>query len=196
MRIVFLLAAAAISIFPALAEEAPKSKSIFLVAKKDMPDPFFRDSVVLITNASVAPIGVIINKPLEVKLSKALPDAEKLKARDERLYFGGPVKANDVIFVFRSKKPVENALRLLDGVYVTGSKEILDTLLARENPVEGLRIYAGHAGWAPGQLEGEIARGDWDLAPADEESIFASKPEELWLELHRRASRTKVRALH
>ena len=195
MRIAFLLAAA-ISIFPALAEEAPKSKSIFLVAKKDMPDPFFRDSVVLITNAAVAPIGVIINKPLDVKLSKALPGAEKLEWSEEKLYFGGPVKANDVVFVFRSKKPFEDALRLLEGVYVTGSKEILDTLLARDNPVEGLRVYAGHAGWAPGQLEGEIARGDWDLAPADEASIFASKPEDLWLELHRRAARTKVRALH
>jgi len=196
VRIPFLLFAAAISFLPVSAEEAPGSKSIFLVAKKDMPDPFFRDSVVLITNAAVAPIGVIINKPLDVKLSKALPDHEQLKAREEKLYFGGPVKANDVIFVFRSKKPVENALRLMDGVYITGSREVLETLLKRDNPVEGLRIFAGHAGWSPGQLEGEIARGDWDLAPAEESAIFSSKPEELWLELHRRASATKVRALH
>jgi len=192
VRIFFLLAA--IWLFPAaFAEEAPGSKAIFLVAKKGMPDPFFRDSVVLVTNAAVAPIGVIINKPLDVTLAKALPDAEKLKARTERLYFGGPVNANDVIFIFRSKRPVENGLRLLDGIYITGSREILEELLGRDDPVEGLRIYAGHAGWSPGQLEGEIARGDWDLLPADEAAIFAAKPEDLWIEMRRRASATKVR---
>jgi putative transcriptional regulator len=195
VRIAFLLLAAAISISPALAQEAPGSKSIFLVAKKGLPDPFFRDSVVLVTNAAIAPMGVIINKPLDVPLAKAL-GAEKLEARGGKLYFGGPVQASDVIFIYRSKKPVENALRLLDGLYITGSREILDTLLAREDPLEGLRVYAGHAGWAPRQLEGEIARGDWDLAPADEAAIFTTKPEDLWLEMHRRASATKVRVLH
>ena len=195
MRILFLLAA--IWLFPsAFAEEAPGTKSIFLVAKKGMPDPFFGDAVVLVTNAAVAPIGVIINKRLDVPLTKALPDAEKLKDRDDRLYFGGPVQSRDVVYIFRSKEPVENAMRLLDGVYMTGSREILDGLLARDNPMEGLRIYAGHAGWSPGQLEGEIARGDWDLLPADEASIFAAKPENLWVEMRRRVSVTKVRYTH
>jgi len=192
VRILFLLAA--IWFFPAaFAEEAPGTKSIFLVAKKGIPDPFFGDSVVLVTNAAVAPIGVIINKPLELTLAKALPNYDKLKPRAEKLYFGGPVDANDVVYIFRSKQPVEKALRILDGVYITGSREVLDTLLARDNPVEGLRIYAGHAGWSPGQLEGEIARGDWDLLPADEASIFTSKPEDVWPEMRRRASATKVR---
>src|SRR5205814_1133145 len=150
----------------------------------------------LVTNAAVAPIRVIINKPLDVTLAKALPDAEKLKAREERLYFGGPVKSTDVVFIFRSKQPVESALQVLDGVYMTGSREVLDGLLARDNPVEGLRIYAGHAGWSPGQLEGEIARGDWDLLLADEASIFASKPEDLWIDMRRRVSATKVRYTH
>jgi len=195
VRILFLLAA--IWLFPsAFAEEAPGTKSIFLVAKRGMPDPFFGDAVVLVTNATVAPIGVIINKRLDVPLTKALPDAEPLKDRDDRLYFGGPVQSRDVVYIFRSKEPVENAMRLLDGVYMTGSREILDGLLARDNPLEGLRIYAGHAGWSPGQLEGEIARGDWDLLPADESSIFASKPENLWVEMRRRVSATKVRYPH
>ena len=195
MRILFLLAA--IWLFPsAFAEEAPGTKSIFLVAKKGMPDPFFGDAVVLVTNAAVAPIGVIINKRLDVPLAKALPHAETLKDRDDRLYFGGPVQSRDVVYIFRSKEPVENAMRLFDGVYMTGSREILDGLLARDNPLEGLRIYAGHAGWSPGQLEGEIARGDWDLLPADEASIFTSKPENLWVEMRRRVSATKVRYTH
>jgi putative transcriptional regulator len=193
VRFATLFVAAALSILPAFADEAPGSKSIFLVAKKDLPDPFFRDSVVLVTNASIAPIGVIINKPLDVKLSKALPKLEKLQSREEKLYFGGPVAASDVVFIFRSKKPVETALRLMDGVYLTGSREILDTLLARDKPLDGVRIFAGHAGWSPGQLETEISRGDWDLLPAEEAAIFATKPEALWPELHRRASATKAR---
>jgi len=192
VRRILCLVLAAI-VLPVLAEEAAGSKSIFLVAKKDLPDPFFRDSVVLVTNAGVAPIGVIINKPLDVTVAKALPDKEKLKSRGEKVHFGGPVKAGEVTFVFRSKKPVEEALKLLDDVYISGSREVLDTLLERENPLEGLRIFVGHAGWSPGQLENEISRGDWDLAPANAAAIFTAKPENLWPELNRRASAQKVR---
>ena len=147
---------AAILCGPVFADEAGP-KAILLVAREDMPDPFFRESVVLVTNAAVAPLGVILNKPLDLKLSKALPEAKRLRSREEKLFFGGPVQASEVVFVFRSAKEPEDALRLVDGVYISESREVLEGLLARDNPVEGLRIFAGHAGWSPGQLEGEIA---------------------------------------
>ena len=167
--------------------------AIFLVARKDMPDPFFHESVVLVTNATESPVGVIINKPLPLTLANAIPNASPLQDRDDKLFFGGPVQTEDVVFVFRAKKEPENAMRLMEGVYVSGNRELLETLLARKDPVDGLRIFAGHAGWAPGQLEAEIQRGDWALAPADASAIFRSKPEELWPELRARASRTKIR---
>lgn len=189
-----LVVLASLAVPPVVAaDEVLSPKSILLVARKDLPDPFFKDSVVLVTNAQVRPIGVIINKPLPLTVAKALPDKEKIKSRDERVFFGGPVAPDEVTFVFRTKLAPDDAIRVVDDVYISGNREVLDRLLARENPMEGLRIFAGHAGWGPGQLENEISRGDWHLAPADLATIFSRKPEGVWMELYGRAAATKVR---
>jgi len=79
---------------------------------------------------------------------------------------------------------------------MSSSRELLRELLGRENPVEGLRVFAGHAGWAPGQLESEVARGDSHLVTADAQMVFEMKPETLWRELERRASATTARREH
>lgn len=178
---------------PVLALAADPMRSILLVARKDMRDPNFRDSVVLVLQGPAAPMGVIINKPLEIPLSKALPRGERLGKRDDRLFYGGPVQLDEVVFVFRSAKAREDVLRVTDDIYLGWNREILDELLARDEPLEGLRIFAGHAGWAPGQLESEIARGDWHLERADAAAIFGKRPERLWPELIRKASGTKIR---
>jgi putative transcriptional regulator len=133
-------------------------------------------------------VGVIINRPTDVKLSSLFPDIERLRARDDKVFFGGPVSRGDLVFVFRAPKAPEDAIEVLDGVYLSSSQELLRGLLGRETPVEGLRVFAGHAGWGPGQLEREVARGDWHLSRADAKTIFDSKPEGLWRELERRAS--------
>jgi putative transcriptional regulator len=179
--------------WPAFAEEPVGA--ILLVARKDMPDPFFRNSVVLVTNATIAPLGVIINKPTDVKLSKALPEEKGLASREDKLFFGGPVAADELVFVFRAATRPEEALPVKDDLYFSTSKALLEKMLARDNPLDGLRIFAGHAGWAPGQLEGEIQRGDWHLAPADAGTVFTPKPEILWPELYSRTAATKVRYL-
>ena len=101
---------------------------------------------------------------------------------DDKLYFGGPVAIMSVLFVFRADEPPEDATRVLDGVYVSTNRELLRKLLARDKPMEGLRVFIGHSGWAPGQLEAEIARGDWTLAPARPDEIFGRKSEHPWPE--------------
>ena len=58
--------------------------------------------------------------------------------------------------------------------------ELLYKLLRRERPMEGLRIYVGYSGWAPGQLEAEIARGSWRLVRAEAAAIFDNKSERPW----------------
>jgi putative transcriptional regulator len=190
-RLPFFLAVLALCT-AALADD-PSADAILLVARSDLPDPFFHDSVVLVTNAVVAPFGVIVNKPLKFKLSEAMPDVERMKKLDEKIFFGGPVQADDVLFVFRAAEAPQSALRIMEGVYMSGNRELLDSLLARDKPMEGLRVLAGHAGWSPGQLENEISRGDWALLPADAATIFSAKPDAIWAELSRRAAATKVR---
>lgn len=176
---------------PASGADVQPKKSIFLVAKKDLPDPNFRDTVVLVTNyGGSAPVGVIVNRPTQTPLAKVFADIGQLRSREEKLFFGGPVRRQELVVVFRAAVPPPGGIEVLDGVYMSSSSKLMRELLGRESPVDGLRVFAGHSGWGPGQLESEIARGNWHLTRADARMIFEKKPESLWKELERRASAT------
>ncbi|APV50235.1 hypothetical protein BWI17_11370 [Betaproteobacteria bacterium GR16-43] len=180
------------AVFPAWSEDVDGLSSILLVAKKDMPDPFFRDSVVLVTHrAGPGPIGIILNRPTGINVSTGVPQAEK-RPSNEVVFFGGPVGIEDLVVVFRTKDPPKNVIEVLEGVYMTSRRDLIITLLSRDPPVQDLRVYAGYAGWARGQLEAEVSRGDWLLARADAATLFEKKPEGLWPELFRKSSAKKA----
>jgi putative transcriptional regulator len=154
---------------------------MLLVARAELPDPNFKDAVVLVmNNLGSAPAGIIINRPTRIAVSHLFPDLERLAHLNDKVYFGGPVEIDSIWFLFRTETPREHAIRALDGVYVSADPELLLELLGRDKPMDGLRIFIGHSGWAPGQLEAEIGRGDWTLAPAEKDAIFNRKPEHPW----------------
>lgn len=170
--------------------------ALLLVAGPDLVDPNFHQTVVLVTRSAgfAGPVGVILNRPMPLTLAGALPDIKGLADSGDKLFFGGPVARQALLYAFRSDKPPEDAVEVAPGIYLGSSGEHLRELLARPKPVEGLRVFAGHAGWAPGQLESEVARGFWKSARVDASSIFTEKPETLWPELNRRAALTTVRS--
>lgn len=166
---------------PAGADDAKPLTAMLIVARSELPDPYFRDSVVLVmNNLGAAPAGVIVNRPTKLPVSHLFPDLDRLAQVPDKVYFGGPVEIDTVWFVFRADKPGEHAIQAFDGVNVSANRELLRELLGRDKPMEGLRIFIGHSGWAPGQLETEIARGDWTLAPAEPDAIFHNKSEHPW----------------
>lgn len=169
--------------WPTSADNATPLTAILLVARAELPDSNFKDSVVLVmNNIGPAPAGVIINRPTRIAVSRLFPDLERLAQLNNKLYFGGPVEITSVWFLFRADTPPEHAIQVLDDVYVSTNRELLHRLLDRDKPMEGLRIFVGHSGWAPDQLEAEIARGDWTLAPAETDAIFDGKSEHPWPE--------------
>lgn len=164
----------------ASADEAKPLTAILLIARSELPDSDFADSVVLVmNNLGPAPVGVILNRPTPMPISQLFPDTKRFSQLREKVYFGGPVELDTVWFLVRMPTPPEHAIEALDGVYLSASRELLLKLLARDKPMDGLRIFMGHSGWAPGQLEAEIARGDWKLERADSKSMFG-KPEHVW----------------
>ena len=166
---------------PTSADDAKPLTAILLHARAKLPDPNFGDSVVLVmNNIGSAPAGVIINRPTKIGVSSLFPDLERLAQLHDKLYFGGPVEIGSVWFVFRADRAREHAIQAFEGVYVSANRELLRELLGRDKPMDGLRIFIGHSGWAPGQLEAEIARGDWTLAPAETDAIFNRKSEHPW----------------
>lgn len=169
--------------------------SLFLIASRDLRDPNFRETVVLATRVGPAPFGVIINRPIGLPLSDLFPEFERLDPKRDNVYFGGPVERRTLVFLFRAESPPDDdALEVLPGVYFSASLALLRELLKRERPTAGLRVFAGHSGWAAGQLEAEISVGGWRLAPADAATIFDKDPARIWPELIDRGTGKVVRS--
>ncbi len=135
--------------------------TFFLVARPGMPDPNFRESVVLVTQDERAQAtGVIINRPTDRSLAELLP-GERFKSFTEPIFFGGPVALQGLFAVFRADKLPGEAVTMLPGLYLALQPDTIDALL--NSPPRSIRFFAGYSGWAPGQLRGEIDRGDWHM---------------------------------
>ena len=175
-----MLLLAAVS-WPAVADESNRLNAILLVARDRLPDPNFAGSVVLVMNhVAEGPVGVIVNRPTEMTVAKLFPGTKRFATIREKVYFGGPVELGTVWFLFRAAKPPARAVQAFENVYLSWDRELLLRLLRRENPMEGLRIFVGHSGWAPGQLEAEIGRGDWRLERAESDAVFKPDVERPW----------------
>jgi putative transcriptional regulator len=175
------------------AQDTPNG--VVLVAKPELVDPNFRETVVLVTrHPGGGAVGVILNRPTRILASQLLPEHEGLRGRTDRLFAGGPVAPRSVVAVFRSGERPAAALRVLVDVYLSLDGVFLDGLLRRPDAPRELRLYAGYAGWAPGQLEAEIARDDWYVLEVDHDTIFRADPATLWRQLHQRASSPSTRA--
>jgi putative transcriptional regulator len=167
--------------WPTAAADAQPLTAILLLARSELPDANFADSVVLVmNNLGPAPVGVIVNRPTQMPVSRLFPDLKRLAQLPDKVYFGGPVEFGSVWFLFRAAPPQEHAIQAFDGIYLSADRELLRQLLGRDKPMEGLRIFVGHSGWAPGQLEAEIAQGDWTLQHARADTIFNGKSEHPW----------------
>ena len=166
-RALFLLA------FVAGAACAEPPNGILLVARPELSDPNFRETVVLVTQTpDFHTVGVILNRPTERK-------HEKTK---DPLYFGGPVLPKTIVALYRSEQaPDESAFHVLKNVYLTMHPANIEALLAsRRGPY---RLYAGFSGWAPGQLEAEMAREGWYVLAPSEELVFRKDTAGMWNEL-------------
>ncbi len=152
---------------------APLSKGKFLVAGKNLKGSVFSGSVILLVDYGWhGAVGLVINRPTKVKLSMALPDLKGVKGRPDRVYWGGPVATNRLTFLFRSRGHVKGAEHVFRDIYVSSSLDVLERVIAGGKDAGVLRVYGGYAGWAPRQLEGEIARGGWRVMGADDEVVF------------------------
>jgi putative transcriptional regulator len=166
---------------PICADDTGHLTAILIVGKADLPDDDFANSVVLVlNNLGPAPVGIVVNRPTRVSVPQLFPDDTRLARLTDKVYFGGPVDFGAIWFLVRAATPPEHAMQAFGSVYLSADRELLLKLLGRSKPMDGLRIFVGHAGWAPGQLESEIDRGAWTLQRADPDAIFGGKSEHPW----------------
>ena len=170
-------------------------KGMFLIAARRLHDPNFARTVVLLVDyGENGAMGVVINRPTELTLAEVLPTVQELAERRDRLYVGGPVARDRIVLLLRSSEQPEEAAHVFDDIYVSGSETALRRMAGSESfNNTTFHAYVGHAGWAPGQLEGETARGDWLLAYGDSKTVFEMDAARVWPELIRRHSGVWVR---
>src|SRR5688572_7162586 len=188
----FLLGVAVAIAGPAVAQQNDPPNGLFLIARRELEDPNFRQTVVLVTQArDYSTVGVIINRPSDVKLERLLRD-EPLRGRyTDAVFFGGPVMPQVIVALFRSESaPQAAAFHVLKGLYLSMHSQNLRRLL--EGSGTRYRLYAGFAGWAPQQLQSEMQRNGWHVLPADLETIFRKNMEGVWQELVQRAEKRPV----
>jgi putative transcriptional regulator len=172
---------------PLHAQQALGPEPVLLVASPSLQDPNFAQSVVLVVfPPSGGPTGVILNQPTRLQWKDAFPEEPALAPRSDPLYFGGPVRLGALWFLFRQPSAPQTALPVVDDLYLSADGKFLDRLLEGGGKVD--RFFVGYSGWAPSQLDFEIAQGAWYVLPAEIKDILELAPEEMWRELLRRAT--------
>ncbi|MBW7957420.1 MAG: YqgE/AlgH family protein [Deltaproteobacteria bacterium] len=159
------------------------AKGKFLVAGADLNDPVFKKTVILLFEyGSHGAAGLILNRPLKMKLADGVLGVAESR-KDDPLFFGGPVEPGNVWMLFRTEGEMEGCGPVLPGVCVSTSEANLRKGMEAGMPSDSFRIYAGYAGWAPDQLERELLQGGWHVMDAGPDAIFALDPVKVWDDL-------------
>jgi putative transcriptional regulator len=188
MRTRFLrsIFAAAALIAAAAHAQVPDAGSL-LVATPALADPNFAESVLLMVHHDDdGSIGILVNRPTNLDPASVFPDVPALARYQSNLYLGGPVGPTQLLLLLRA--PAAGRVQgppLIDDVYVSADPSVLDGYPEASIDATLVRLYAGHASWGPGQLEDEIARGDWHIVPGRAELVFTGEPLELWRQIGR-----------
>ena len=165
-------------------EQVRLARGVFLVARKSMPDPNFAGTVLLITEyEDTGTVGLVLNRPLDKSALDILPELKQLDPESSRLYLGGPVRLNSLRILVQTDADLGDYHSVIGNVFQIDDLQGVRNLLDRELGQFHIRLYAGYAGWFPGQLEREMLRGDWLLSEADTSLIFTDDPASLWEKL-------------
>ncbi len=158
-----------------------------LVAAPSLRDPNFDRTVVLVLeHADEGALGLVLNRPSETDLADALPHWAAVAAEPSVVFVGGPVAPTAAIGLGRATVAGDDVAGwqpLFAGIGSIDLEHDPDDLPV---PVSDVRIFAGYAGWGPGQLEAEVGAGAWYVVDALPDDTGFSRPDDLWSAVLRR----------
>jgi len=167
-----------------LAQESRYLAGQLLVATPEMGDPRFAETVIyMLRHDETGAMGLIINKPIArgpiSDLLRGLGVEDEEAKGEIILHYGGPVEPLRVFVLHTDDYADSKTQRVDGGIAVSAGPEIMRAMARGKGPRESI-FALGYAGWAPGQLEGEIGRGDWFSIPAEPALIFQGDPAKKW----------------
>jgi len=183
-----ILLPALLGLAPLPAQVTHLAAGTFLVASRDLGDPNFAETVVLLVHYDdqEGAMGLIVNRRSDVSLARVFHDLKEAKGHTEPVYLGGPVEPGGVLALLRSPSKPDEAQHVFADVYLIASKGLLEKTLAAKVEPNTFHAFLGYAGWGPGQLEHELELGGWHVLPADAASVFHSNPDSVWPRLIQR----------
>jgi len=152
-----------------------------LVASPLLLDPNFLHTVVLlIEHDEQGAMGVILNRPLPLTLSKICEESQLIFGGDPELtaWRGGPVEPQRGIILVRGGLPSEEDTVLDFTEFVSFRKDLLESLLVDGSAT--YRLFLGYSGWGSGQLDAEMEQGAWARLPLHPEWLLTADPKGLW----------------
>lgn len=155
-----------------------------LVASRDLGDPDFAQTVVLLVHYDAkGAVGLILNRRTDVPLSRVLEQLKVAKDRSDPVYLGGPVETPVAFALLRSTAKVEGGQQVFGGVYFISSKSVLEKTISDGLNASAFHVFLGYAGWDNTQLRKEVDLGAWFIFPADTQTVFDSDPDSLWRQM-------------
>jgi putative transcriptional regulator len=159
-------------------------KGKLLVASPSLYDPSFRRTVVLVgEHGEEGAMGLVLNRASQTPVAEALPDLAHLVRPDEPVYVGGPVQPQAILVLAEFDDPEAAASMVVADVgfaRADGDPALLAAATRRA------RVFAGYAGWSPGQLEAELEEEAWLVEPADGLDLFPDPGSDLFASVLRR----------
>jgi putative transcriptional regulator len=173
---------------PAFCQTDDLAVGRILVASRDLGDPNFAKTVILLVHYSEdqGAVGLVLNKRTDVPISRVFHDLKEASGRKDPVYIGGPVELNSVLALLKSANKLAGADRVFGDVYLISNKDLLTRTLASSAEATVFHTYIGYAGWGAGQLEHEVDLGAWHIMPADVGTVFHADPDSVWEHLIRR----------
>ncbi|AGF73792.1 YqgE/AlgH family protein [Corynebacterium halotolerans] len=175
-------------LFNALERNDPAPGMLLVAAPGMLSDEFARSVVLIIEHNEHLTFGVNLTARSELAVFNVMPDWLPCVAKPQALYIGGPLNQQSVVGLAMTRQGVDMdtapqlnrlANRLAHVDLRSGPEEVTEL-------VEGMRLFAGYAEWSPGQLDDEIERGDWYVAPALPTDVIAPGHVDLWGDVMRR----------
>lgn len=142
-----------------------------LIAAPQLSDYFRRTVVLVVEHSDDGAMGLVLNRPTESEVTEAVPSLAPLVDGDDVVHAGGPVQPDSVLVLGDFEQPDEA------GTRVAGTLGLLDPEHA-DAEMSRVKVFAGYAGWAPGQLDEELAQEAWITEPVAPDDPFSD--EDLW----------------
>lgn len=158
-------------------------KGMLLLATPALTDPNFRDGVVLVCHHDdEGSMGLIINRPQHITIGAVLDDLKLghgAGGLNLPTFEGGPVDPFRGFVLHDARHVYESTLQITPEVHLTTSRDILEELAEKRGP-DAYMLVLGYAGWGAGQLQEEINRNDWLIAPSSGDIVFRVPIEQRW----------------